>query len=357
MLEGLFPLFGASLPLFPFPSKHRRGVLLIKPKKKFNPAQLIGERLRGNNGKRSDGKCSGKCIQDWSNYLPCTQPGAMKKAAIKTISPPFLPLPYLSHRSHMLIDTHAHLYSHKFDSDRPDMVRRAIAAGVERMYLPNIDSESIQPMLDLEAAFPENCFVMMGLHPSHVQPDTYERELALVEKHLGERTWAGVGETGIDLYWDKSTLDIQKISFARQLEWAKNLNLPVIIHSRESNRECLELVSKGQDGRLRGIFHCFSGTLEEGKEMIGLGFMLGVGGTLTYPKSGMQAVLKEIPLEHIVLETDSPYLTPVPHRGKRNESAYVRIVAEMLAEVKELPREEIAHATTANALQMFSVKL
>jgi TatD DNase family protein len=253
----------------------------------------------------------------------------------------------------MLIDTHAHLYSRKFDHDRADMVRRATSVGVTRMYLPNIDSESIQPMLDLEAAFPENCFAMMGLHPSHAQPDTYEQELVLVEKWLGERAWAGVGETGIDLYWDKSTLEIQKIAFARQIEWAKALNLPVIIHSRESNEECLELVHQGQDGRLRGIFHCFSGTLEQAKRMIELGFMLGIGGTLTYAKSELPAVLKEISLENIVLETDSPYLPPVPHRGKRNESAYVRFVAEKLAELKELPLTEVAETTTANALRMF----
>lgn len=253
-----------------------------------------------------------------------------------------------------LIDTHAHLYSPKFDSDRHDMVRRAITAGVTRMYLPNIDSESVQAMLGLEAAFPENCFAMMGLHPSHVQPDTYEQELALVEKHLGQRKWAGVGETGIDLYWDKSTLDIQKKSFARQIEWAKDLNLPIIIHSRESNEECLELVKNGQDGRLRGIFHCFSGTREQAQRMIDLGFMLGIGGTLTYPKSEVPEVLRDLPLEYIVLETDSPYLPPVPHRGKRNESAYVTLVAEKLSEVKVLPPDEIARVTTANALRMFN---
>lgn len=254
---------------------------------------------------------------------------------------------------HLLIDTHAHLYSHKFDNDRPDMVRRAIAAGVTRMYLPNIDSESIQPMLDLEAEFPDNCFAMMGLHPGHVQPDTYEQELALVEKHLGERTWAGVGETGIDLYWDKTHLDIQKKAFARQIEWAKDLNLPIIIHSRESNEECLELVKNGQDGRLRGIFHCFSGTPEQARRMTDLGFMLGIGGTLTYPKSDVPEVLRDVPLEYIVLETDAPYLPPVPHRGKRNESAYVALVAEKLSEVKGLPPGEIARVTTANALRMF----
>lgn len=253
----------------------------------------------------------------------------------------------------MLIDTHAHLYSRKFDADRHDMVRRAIAAGVMRMYLPNIDSESIEPMLELEAAFPEHCFAMMGLHPGSVQPDTWERELALVEKWLGERVWAGVGETGIDLYWDKSTLEIQKTAFARQIEWAKDLGRPIIIHSRESNEECLELVAKGQDGRLRGIFHCFSGTAEQAQRMIDQGFMLGIGGTLTYAKSDLPTVLKTVSLENIVLETDAPYLPPVPHRGKRNESAYIRLVAEMLSEVKVRPVAEIARVTTANALRMF----
>jgi len=253
-----------------------------------------------------------------------------------------------------LVDTHAHLYSGKFEHDRPDMVRRAIAAGVTRMYLPNIDAESIQPMLDLEAAFPDNCFAMMGLHPSHVQPETWEAELELAEDWLGRRAWAGVGETGIDLYWDKTTLDIQQKSFARHCEWAKDLNRPVIIHSREANREAIEVVRQAQDGRLRGIFHCFSGTLDEAMEMIALGFMLGVGGSITYPKSTLPEVLREVPLEHIVLETDSPYLPPVPHRGKRNESAYIRLVAEMLSEVKVLPLPEIARKTTENARRMFS---
>lgn len=253
-----------------------------------------------------------------------------------------------------LVDTHAHLYSSKYNHDRPEMVRRAIAAGVTRMYLPNIDSESIQPMLDLETAFPDNCFAMMGLHPSHVKPETYQSELTLVEKWLGQRTWAGIGETGIDLYWDKTTLGIQQEAFARQCEWAKELGRPIIIHSREANREAIEVVRQAQDGRLRGIFHCFSGTLEEAKEMIALGFMLGIGGSLTYPKSDLSVILRDVPLEHLVLETDAPYLPPVPHRGKRNESAYVRLVAEMLSEVKVLPVTEIARVTTANALRMFA---
>jgi TatD DNase family protein len=254
---------------------------------------------------------------------------------------------------HTLIDTHAHLYSSKFEQDRPAMIHRALQAGVSRMYLPNIDAESIESMLALEAAFPENCFAMMGLHPCSVQADTYETELALVEKWLQERKWAGVGETGIDLYWDKTTLEIQQLAFARQCEWAKDLNIPIIIHSREANQESIEVVRKAQDGRLRGIFHCFSGSLEEARTMIDLGFMLGVGGTLTYPKSELPAVLREIPLEHIVLETDAPYLPPVPHRGKRNESAFIKHTAEALSEAKVLPLAEIARTTTANALRMF----
>jgi TatD DNase family protein len=196
---------------------------------------------------------------------------------------------------------------------------------------------------------------MMGLHPSHVQPDTWQQELLLVESWLGKRKWAGIGETGIDLYWDKTTLDIQQKSFALQIEWAKHLDLPIIIHAREANRECIDLVRAGQDGNLRGIFHCFSGTTEEAREMIDLGFMLGIGGTLTYPKSDdLRETIRVIPIEHLVLETDAPYLPPVPHRGKRNESAYVRLVAEMMASIKEIPVEQVAEITTANARRMFS---
>jgi TatD DNase family protein len=255
---------------------------------------------------------------------------------------------------HVFVDTHAHLYSRKFDQDREDMVRRAIKAGVTRLYLPNIDGDSIDGMLALEAAFPDHCFAMMGLHPCSVQPDTYEAALAEVAQQLGARTWAGVGETGLDMYWDKTTLDIQKIAFARHIEWAKELHRPLIVHARVSNRECIDLVREGQDGRLRGIFHCFSGTIEEAKEMIDLGFMLGIGGTLTYPKSELPAVLREIPLEYLVLETDAPYLPPVPHRGKRNESGYIPVIAETLSEVKVLPLSQIARVTTENALRMFA---
>lgn len=254
--------------------------------------------------------------------------------------------------SHTLTDTHAHLYSKKFETDRDEMIHRAIAAGVTKMYLPNIDATTIDAMLDLEATFPDNCFAMMGVHPCSINAD-YDRELAIVEQRLGDRKWAGVGETGIDLYWDKTFLKEQQIAFARQIEWAKDLNLPVIIHARESNEECLELVKAGQDGRLRGIFHCFSGTAEQARRMIELGFMLGIGGSVTYAKSELPEVLKQVPLEHIVLETDAPYLPPVPYRGKRNESAYIKLVAEMLSEIKVLPLAQIAKVTTANAARMF----
>jgi TatD DNase family protein len=251
-----------------------------------------------------------------------------------------------------LTDTHAHLYSRKFEADRNEMVQRAIDAGITKIYLPNIDAESIDAMLDLEAAFPNNCFAMMGLHPCSVN-ENVEDALAIVEKYLQERTWAGVGETGIDLYWDKTFLEQQKMAFARQIEWAKDLNLPVIVHARESNEECLEVVKAGQDGRLRGIFHCFSGTLEQANRMIDLGFMLGIGGTVTYPKSELPEVLRQVPLEHIVLETDAPYLPPVPHRGKRNESAYVKLVADMLSEIKVVPLSSVAKITSENAERMF----
>lgn len=253
----------------------------------------------------------------------------------------------------MLIDTHAHLYSRKFNDDRHEMVKRAINVGVERIYLPNIDESSIESMLELEAAFPRNCFAMMGIHPCSVQPDTWSRELQIAEKWLGERAWAGVGETGLDLYWDKSTLDIQKASFARHIEWAKDLSRPLVIHSRESTSECIEMVRQAQDGRLRGVFHCFSDGEKEARQIIDLGFMLGIGGVLTYPSSALPQALKEIPLEYIILETDAPYLPPVPHRGKRNESAYVVLVAEKLAQIKGLSLSDIEEITTRNALRLF----
>lgn len=254
-----------------------------------------------------------------------------------------------------MIDTHAHLYSKKYQDDRREMILRAQEAGVQRVYLPAIDSESHQAMLDLEAEWPGYCFAMMGLHPCSVTDTAVEQELAIVEKYLGERQWAGIGETGIDLYWDKTFFEQQKTAFARQIEWAKDLNLPVIIHARESNEECLDVVKAGQDGRLRGIFHCFSGNAEQARRMIDLGFVLGIGGTVTYPKSDLPEVLKDIPLQHIVLETDAPYLPPVPYRGKRNETAYIRHVADKLSEINSVPLSEVIEVTTQNAQRLFAL--
>jgi TatD DNase family protein len=252
-----------------------------------------------------------------------------------------------------MIDTHAHLYSSKFDADRVDMVHRAKAAGLQRVYLPNIDLESVSGMLALEALFPDFCFPMIGLHPSSVSPDTYRSDLTGIERLLTERIWYGIGETGIDLYWDKTTLAIQKIAFSRHVEWAKDLGLPLIIHSREANREALDVVRAGQDGRLRGIFHCFSGTFDEALEMIDAGFVLGIGGTVTYPTSPLPEILTRIGLEHLVLETDAPYLSPVPYRGKRNESAYVAEVALRLSAIFGVDPGEVVAQTTANAIRMF----
>lgn len=256
----------------------------------------------------------------------------------------------------MLIDTHTHLYSKKFDHDRDGMIARAVAAGVERMYLPAIDSESHEAMLLLEANHPEHCFAMMGLHPCSVT-ENFEEELAIVEKYLGERKFTAVGEMGIDLYWEKKFLNEQKEAFRRQTTWAKSLGLPIVIHARESLDICIELVREAQDGNLGGIFHCFTGPLEQAKQIVDLGFYLGIGGVLTYPKGGLDLVCAEMPLETMVLETDSPYLPPVPHRGKRNESAYVRLVAERLSEVKIKPMKEVARVTTENALKIFKAEI
>ncbi len=256
----------------------------------------------------------------------------------------------------MFIDTHTHAYSKKFDHDRDAMIERALAAGVERMYLPAIDSETHGAMLDLEAKHPEHCFAMMGLHPCSVE-ENFEYELKIVEKFLGERKFTAVGEMGIDLFWERKFLEQQKEAFRRQTNWAKSLNLPIVIHARESLDICIELVREAQDGRLGGIFHCFTGTVEQAKQIIDFGFYLGIGGVLTYPNGGLDTVCAEIPLEAMVLETDSPYLPPVPHRGKRNESAYVRLVAERLSEVKIKPIKEVARVTTKNALKIFGAEM
>lgn len=252
----------------------------------------------------------------------------------------------------MLIDTHTHLYVPQFDEDREEMLQRAINNGVERFYLPNIDSTSIEAMLDLEAKHPQNCFAMMGLHPCSVK-ENYQEELAIVKSWLDKRPFAAVGEIGLDLHWDTTFFEQQKEAFRTQIRWAKDLEIPIVIHSRKSTKEAIEIVREEKDERLTGIFHCFGDGLEEAKEIIDLGFYLGIGGVLTFKKSGLDKTLKELDLQHIVLETDSPYLAPTPYRGKRNESAYVRIIAQKLADVKGVSLESVCEITSKNALSVF----
>jgi TatD DNase family protein len=253
-------------------------------------------------------------------------------------------------------DTHAHLYSEKFGSDRDEMIRRAIDAGVQRIFLPAIDRESHDAVTALADKYPENCFPMMGLHPTSVEEATMHEELAEIERRHGERKYYGVGETGIDLYWDKTKLAIQQEAFARQVDLAKKLNLPIIIHSRNAFHECYEIVREKQDGTLKGIFHCFSDGIEEAGKVVSLGgFWLGIGGVLTFKNSGLDKVVQHIGLEHLVLETDAPYLAPVPYRGKRNESSYIADIAKKLAELKNIPIEEVASATTANSKIIFGI--
>jgi TatD DNase family protein len=250
-------------------------------------------------------------------------------------------------------DSHAHLFAEEFDADRAEAVRRAVACGVKKMYLPNIDSSSIAPMLKLEEQFPENCFAMMGLHPGSVN-EKYGEELQVVEHWLGKRKFCAIGEIGMDYYWDKTFISQQKDAFSRQIDLAKEFLLPVIIHQRECFDDLFEIVRSKNDKNLRGIFHCFTGTLEQAEKIISLGgFKLGIGGVLTYKKSELPEVVKQIDLKHIVLETDSPYLPPAPYRGKRNESSYIIFVAQKIAEVKGISLEEVAEATSINAEEIF----
>ena len=256
----------------------------------------------------------------------------------------------------ILIDTHTHLYLNAFDNDREAMVQRAVASGVKYMFLPNIDSESAAGMHALAGRFPENCFPMMGLHPTSVKGN-YRDELALVEKLLKENTYWGIGETGIDLYWDKTFYREQVESFNRHIDLALDYDLPLVIHARESFDEIFRVLENRDIKGLRGVFHCFTGNLEQAKRAIGLGFVLGIGGVLTYPKSGLDQVVAATGIDHLILETDAPFLPPVPHRGKRNESAYVIHVADRLAEVLGMHVDEVAEITTANASELFNLNI
>jgi TatD DNase family protein len=255
-----------------------------------------------------------------------------------------------------MIDTHAHLYDSVFDADHEGILQRAKDAGVTRVYLPNCDSSTIGPMMELVAANPETCAPMIGLHPCYVKDD-YEQELALVEEWLEKAPFAAVGEIGLDYHWDTTFIAQQKGAFQRQMVWAKEKSLPIVIHSRESTGDCIQMVREAQDGTLRGVFHCFSGTLTEAEEIVELGFLLGIGGVVTYKNAAaLQEVVRTIPIESLVLETDAPYLSPVPHRGKRNESAYTALIAQKIADLRGLEIAEVDYLTTANAQRLFGAE-
>lgn len=253
-----------------------------------------------------------------------------------------------------ITDTHTHLYSESFDEDREAMITRAIAAGVTRFFLPAIDSSYAEGMYALEKTFPENIFLMTGLHPTHVK-ENYLEELEFVKKELARRKFYAVGETGIDLYWDKSTLDIQKEAFRYQIRLAKEHDLPIVIHCRDAFDEVFSVLEEEKGEGLFGIFHCFTGTYEQAQRALSYNMKLGIGGVVTFKNGKIDTFLKDIPLDDIVLETDSPYLAPVPYRGKRNESSYITNILEKVAQVYELPVEEVASVTTATSKEIFKV--
>ncbi len=253
-----------------------------------------------------------------------------------------------------LIDSHTHLYSEEFNNDRKETILRAINSGVSKFYLPAIDSNYLAAMLETKALFPENIFLMAGLHPCSVK-ENYREELSRVESFMNDYDFSGIGETGLDLYWDKTFIKEQIISLHQHIEWALKYDQPLILHTRNANKETIEIVAQYKGSNLRGIFHCFSGTEEEAHEIIDLGFFLGIGGVLTFKNSGLDKAIQNIDIKHLVLETDSPYLAPVPYRGKRNESAYLPIVAQKLADIKEMKIEEVASVTSANTFELFRV--
>jgi TatD DNase family protein len=256
----------------------------------------------------------------------------------------------------MLIDTHAHLYVKAFNSDRLEILNRAKDAGVKKVFLPAIDAETHEAMLALEAEHPDFCTAMMGVHPCSIKAETLENELKVAEKYLLERSFCAIGEIGIDLHWDKTTFDYQKKAFVQQMHWAQDLGLPIIIHSRSSMDEVITILRENAWFTEGGILHCFTGDLTQAQQLIDMGFYLGIGGVVTYKNSGLDVVVKALDLKNLVLETDAPYLAPVPFRGKRNESSYVKHVAQKISEIKIVDYKEVARMTTANAEFIFSKK-
>lgn len=252
----------------------------------------------------------------------------------------------------ILIDTHCHLYASEFDADRTLMIERAQHIGIQEFYLPGIDSEAIDGMLNLEKQYPNICFPMMGLHPCYVK-DNYLQELNIVENWLKQRKFVAIGEIGLDFYWDKTFATQQQEAFEQQMQWALDYRLPIVIHTREAMQATIDAVKPFAKKGLKGIFHCFSGSYESAKEIIGMDFLLGIGGVVTYKNAGLSEVVGKLDLKHVVLETDAPYLSPVPFRGKRNESSYLEFVLKKIAEVKQITIEEVATITTQNAKELF----
>lgn len=254
-----------------------------------------------------------------------------------------------------MIDTHTHLYSSQFDEDRDEAIQRALDAGVQQLLLPNVDNRSIDGMLALEAKYPGVCFPMMGLHPCSVNED-WEAALSQLKKWIDQRPFIAIGEIGIDLYWDKTFQTQQEQAFITQINWAKERNLPIVIHARDSFPEIYRILDDHNDERLRGVFHCFSGTEADVQKILSYGgFSFGIGGVITYKKSTLPDAVKHIPLDKLVLETDSPYLAPTPFRGKRNESAYITHVASKISDIFEVSEQEIGRITTENARNLFSI--
>ena len=251
-----------------------------------------------------------------------------------------------------ITDTHTHLYSESFDDDRDEMIKRAIAANVTRFFIPAIESSYVEAMYELEKRFPENVFLMAGLHPTHVKGD-FNKELALVEEQLEARKFYAVGETGIDLYWDKSTLGIQQEAFRFQIRLAKKHKLPIVIHCRDAFDEVFDVLEGEKDDDLFGIFHCFTGTFEQARQALSYNMKLGIGGVVTFKNGKIDTFLTQVPLEEIVLETDAPYLAPAPYRGKRNESLYIVEVLKKVAAIYGISEEEVAEITTNTSKQIF----
>ena len=254
----------------------------------------------------------------------------------------------------LLTDTHTHIYYHAGTTKLQENLQRCFDNDIQRLFLPNVNSVSIKPVFDTVAAYPDHCFPMLGLHPCDVK-ENYLEELEIIRKSLETYKVYAIGEIGLDLYWDKSTLEIQKNAFRTQVQWAKELNLPIDIHCREAFTELFELLEELHDDKLFGVLHCFTGSLEQANRAIELGFALGIGGVVTFKKAGLDQVVKEIDLKHIVLETDAPYLAPVPFRGKENESSYLIYIAQKVADLHQISIEKVAEITTENSKRIFGI--